>query len=172
MLRTTLFSILLVSTFACRGESDSFDLDEAYGAGVQGRMVADMPVTGELEGRLSMGYFYEIDRSLMGYELHSVQDNGWVMVGGMIDTSTLRTGETMQLDPYETGTYGCSGPSEYEAEFDEEAEAVYVTKEETIVDGEVVAELTITATFGSGGGDGEVTVVVVPPADGGNTNDG
>lgn len=171
MVRTALFSALFVATIACQGQGGSQSMViggmQSQNA-VQGRMSAEMPIVGSVEGQLTNGFTYE-HGGRMGYEFHRATSDGWAMVGGMLDVDGLPNGETVELSPEETGTFGCSGPQEWMADFDEPAEKVFVTKEERLIDGEIDVELTITATFGP---NGELTVVVVPPANGGRNNEG
>ncbi len=135
------------------------DTGYAYESNATGTMRGEMPDNGNFDRSLSHASIYRFDDAIE-FDLHSL-DGSWAMVGGGFSLRAPEEGQTVVLDPADHWIIGCSGPSEYDAAFDESAETVEVQVDRVEVDGQAMVEFTITASFGSAG---EVTTVVVQPA--------
>ncbi|MEZ4317649.1 MAG: hypothetical protein R3F61_09090 [Myxococcota bacterium] len=163
MFRTLVLASTILGLGACsRATVDMNPARDGLAFGqsdVQGRMSGQMPVKGEFSDDLSSGTIYR-GPGYLEFDFHVLAEDGWVMLGGSFDPAIISEGETVVLDPDEHGIYGCSGPGEWEAEFDEGAEEVTVSKEVVEIDGIEMIEVTMVATFT---GAGEVTAVVVRP---------
>ncbi|MEZ4316426.1 MAG: hypothetical protein R3F61_02930 [Myxococcota bacterium] len=137
------------------GSWDDWD-DEASEQWVaSGQMRGQTPPTGAFDRDITSG---TITRST-GWTDFEVNATGgdWAMLAGGFETDRLVDGRTITLDPSEHWIYGCSGPSEWNAEFDEPADTVQVRRDRIEIAGEPLIELTITATFGPGS---EIVTVV------------
>ncbi|MCB9673215.1 MAG: hypothetical protein H6734_27375 [Alphaproteobacteria bacterium] len=120
--------------------------DEPYmqQSNLSGRIVGDMPEVGAFSDDGGYGYAYQ-DAYYFQMDLHVKGDYGWAMVGvyAMIDDN----GEVVMEDG---NVIGCTGPGEYEANFDEPAEQADVQIETFELDGVEMQRVTVDATWRGG----------------------
>jgi len=150
-------------------EPYEFGVDTGYMAeqsNVTGRMMGDLPLVQPFDREVDRAALYRFG-SDVEIELHLIGED-WAMLGGGFDSSELIDGEPRVLQSGEQWVYGCAGPGEYQAEFDRPADTVEVVRDTVVVNGEPMIELTVTASFGD---EGEVTAVVVTPAEQPNSDD-
>lgn len=131
---------------------DEFDLDAAS-------MVGQLPHIGRFDDADGYGTV-SIDRwgedTTVNFTLNTLDDNGWGMLGANLQVDT-ETGEA-SYSAYDL--IGCSGDSEFDADFDEAPTDAEITAEVIDVDGVPMVEIQITGEF-----EGQpVTGIAVVPA--------
>ncbi|MCA9299144.1 MAG: hypothetical protein H6737_21300 [Alphaproteobacteria bacterium] len=164
MTRTLALSSTLLLLAACGGRDPIMVDGFAGDSNVQGRMAGAMPVTGDFDHDLRSGYVWK-GPGYVEVDLHVLGSEGWVMLGGGFDPAVMSDdGETVTLDPDEHWIFGCSGPDEWNAEYDQPAEEVQVSKEIIDIDGQEMLQVVITAEFSD---DNVVSATVVRPTNNG-----
>ncbi|MCB9676426.1 MAG: hypothetical protein H6737_14990 [Alphaproteobacteria bacterium] len=138
-------------------DRDPVYYDDFAESNAEGTMRGDIPEGGTFDRQLTRATIWNYDQGL-DFDLHTTAET-WVMLTGGF-SADLEDGETVVLGPDEHWIIGCSGPSEYDAMYDQPAEEVEITRELVEIEGETMIQLTIEASFGP---DGTVTAVVVQP---------
>jgi len=169
MFRTIAVAAAILTAVGCQNQGAIVDVDQPSfqnSNDVQGRLIADMPVTGAFEDRFSDGYVFK-SYGMIDFELNANGEYGWGMLAGGFERPNIQAGESVTLQEFDHWVYACSGPDTFDAEFDEPAEEVTISKDIVEIDGEQFVEVTITASFSNGS---EATGVVVRPVNGGDGN--
>jgi len=149
---------LVVAAILIDGNSTDPVMVDGWESNTTGVMRGVMPEAGQFDRELKSASVWRWEDSV-DFDFQS-EDGTWAMLGGGYETQGLEPGESIVLEPDQHWVFGCSGPQEYNAVFDQTADEVEISKELVEIDGQMVVEIRITASFGEAG---EVTAVVVEP---------
>lgn len=128
---------------------------------VEGAMAGDMAGNGEFERDITRGTAWKTDDGILQLEVHALGD-AWAMFGATLDLNELEPGVSHTYQGDQVDSIGCSGPVEYEYDFDGPADQVTVSVDDVELEVEGSIQLTISADFPDGA---FVTAVVVVPPD-------